>query len=36
MSNTCFATYKVTGSKESVTKLHSTIKELDEKETLMT
>lgn len=32
MSNTCFATYKVTGSKESVTKLHSTIKELDEKE----
>lgn len=32
MSNTCFTTYKVTGSKESVTKLHSTIKELDEKE----
>lgn len=33
MSNTCFTTYKIIGKKESVAKLHRTIKELDDRQT---
>lgn len=33
MSNTCFTTYKIVGKKESVAKLHKTIKELDDRQT---
>lgn len=33
MSNTCFTTYNIVGRKESVTKLHRTIKELDDRQT---
>ena len=33
MSNTCFTTYKIVGKKESVAKLHSTIKELENRQT---
>lgn len=33
MSNTCFTTYKIVGKKESVAKLHKTIKDLDDRKT---
>lgn len=33
MSNTCFTTYKIVGKKESIAKLHRTIKKLDEGQT---
>lgn len=32
MSNTCFTTYKIVGKKESIAKLHKTIKDLDDRQ----